>query len=310
MRRLRVSSQGLVGVLAFAAVAGCLATASAQTTLRWKFQPGQVFDQTITQEIKTTISVGGQTYPNTVTQIIEASSTVGRVDAQGTAEVTQQIKRIRMKLSGTIQGEIDSASDAAPQGVAAAVAPAVKAMAGAQFDMRMNTLGEILDVEVSSETLEALQKLPNAQQMGDLLGKDGLVNMIKKGAPAMPEQPVQRGSKWSNTMELAAPQFGKMVSLTTLTYLGPADVGGKPLEQIALDVTIKLDSPPPAGPSMSIKDQSAKGTLYFDNNAGHIDHSDLVQDVTMQLAVADKRFDQRIQTSVRMEFKPAGVAKP
>ena len=64
-------------------------------------------------------------------------------------------------------------------------------MAKAKFDMRMNTLGEILEVEVSQETLEGLKSLPNAQQMGSLFSKENLVGMIKQGAPAMPKQPVQ-----------------------------------------------------------------------------------------------------------------------
>ena len=68
--------------------------------------------------------------------------------------------------------------------------------------------------------------------MGNLFSKESLVNMIKQGAPAMPKQPVKPGAKWSSTLEVAVPQVGKMVSLTTLTYMGPAEGGGKPLEAL------------------------------------------------------------------------------
>ena len=91
--------------------------------------------------------------------------------------------------------------------------------------------------------------------------------MVKQGSPAMPKEPVQKGSKWSHTAETDMPQ-GKLVTLTTLTYIGPETVGGRQLERIDLAVTAKLGTAPGAA--------AAKGTLYFDNKAGRIDHLELV----------------------------------
>ena len=75
-------------------------TASAQTTLRWKFQKGQVLAQTITQDAKQTMMQGTTPVEITTTQTIDALWTVGDVDAQGNAQVSQEIKRMRIEHRG------------------------------------------------------------------------------------------------------------------------------------------------------------------------------------------------------------------
>jgi len=176
----------LSGAFVVAAILVCGTTARAQTTLRWKFQPGQVLEQTIKQDMKSTVTARGQSFPNTATQVIDAIWSVGKVDSQGVAQVTQEVKRIRMTVGGAQTAEFDSASTAEPQGRMAAMAPAIKAFAKAKFEMQMNPLGQILAVQLSQDTLEGLKALSNTPGISGLFNQETLVNMTKQGAPAMP----------------------------------------------------------------------------------------------------------------------------
>ncbi len=301
-----------------AALLLCAANASAQTTLRWKFKTGQVFEQTITQEIKTSVAVGEKNMEVAVSQVIDATFTIGNVDDKGVADVTQEMKRIRMKLTGMMNGELDSDSAEAPSGPVASLAPAIKSMAKAKFQMKMTPLGEIKEVELSKDAVEGLKSLPNAGQLSNMLSKEGLAEMVKKGAHPMPGGPVKVGDSWTTNMEVGVGAVGKMASQTKLTYAGPEKVGDKPLERINLEVTAKLEkaaakpaekAPAQAVPDVTITDQKSQGKLYFDNVAGCLDHSELTQDLTLQVAVAGQKFNQKTQTSTKLQFKPAAAAK-
>jgi hypothetical protein len=280
--------------------------ASAQTTLRWKFQPGQTLQQTITQDTKTSITVAEQVIETTVNQVIDATWNVGQVDAEGNAQVTQEIKRIRMKLGGMMNLEIDSASEVPAQGIGAMLGPAIQAMAKAKFQMKMTPRGEILEVEVSQEALDGLKSLPGGGQIANMITKDSLINMIKQGTPSMPAGAVRAGDSWNSSTEMAAPQIGTMISDTKLTYGGPEVVDGRPLERIDLEMTLKLAPPKEAAAvAITIKDQQAAGKLYFDNQTGRLDHSELVQNMTMQVTAGGQRFEQKIQTTMHVQLVPA-----
>jgi hypothetical protein len=91
-----------------------------------------------------------------------------------------------------------------------------------------------------------------------------------------------------------------------LTYAGPEEVEGKPLQRINIGVRAKI-VPKEAGGAMqiAIKDQKAEGALYFDAAAGRLSHSLLVQDMTLQIKTGDRTIDQRIEQAVKMRITPA-----
>src|SRR6188474_1135497 len=73
-------------------------SASAQTQLRWKLAPGQVFNHNLSQESTLSANVGGQTIDSKSTLTVENVWTVNKVDSEGIADVTQAISRVRMKM--------------------------------------------------------------------------------------------------------------------------------------------------------------------------------------------------------------------
>ncbi len=294
-------------LFAVASLPWMTSSAQAQTKLRWQFQQGQVFHQAVQQDMKMMMNFGGQNIETTMNQTVDAVWKVGAVDQDGTAEITQEFTRIRMKMmaAGGIGFDFDSSKDEELTGVGAVLGPALKGLAKSRFTLKMTPQGELKDVEVSQETIDAFKALPGAGQMGGMFSKEGLVNMVKQGSHAFPEEAVQPGDQWTTKSEIDLPQVGTMNADTKLTYAGPEQVKGKQLERINLEVSTKLTPKEGAGTQVTLKDQKATGKIYFDNRAGWLAESTLVQNMTMQIAIGGNNVDQKINQTINVRLTPA-----
>ena len=185
------------------------------------------------------------------------------------------------------------------------LAPALQKLAKASFTITMTPQGEILDVKVGRETVEAVQSLPGAAQMGGMFSEEGLVKMMKQGSHSFPAEAVEKGSSWTTTAEAVLPQLGTMVSESKLTYAGPVQVGDKALEKIDLVVTTKLAAPADGGlANIKLKSQDATGTIYFDNAAGRLSHTELKQHMTMDVTFGGNNIEQVIEQTIKVRVKP------
>ena len=167
-------------------------------------------------------------FTNTATQIIDATWSVGQVDAQGVA-------------AGHAADEADSHDDRrsddrrdrlgvdrCPAGTGRHSAPAIKALAKARFDMRMNPLGA--DPGSRSVAGDAGRAEVATQRAAD--GQS-----VQQGEPGQHDQAgcsrrcrssrCRRGANGRTRRKRLLPQVGKLVSVTTMTYMGPEQVGGK-----------------------------------------------------------------------------------
>lgn len=287
-----------------------LSTSSfAQTTLRWKFTPGQKLNQVMEQDMKMAMKFGDQPFKTTIKQTIDGVWEVKSVDDQGNAEVVQQFQRIRMKLGGVagLGFDIDSDSDEAVEGIGGRLTPAIKAMAKSRFTVKMSPQGENKEVEVSPETVKAFKSLPGVGQAGNLFSKESLVTLVKQGSHTLPTDPVKKGDSWTTQTESPVPRLGKMVSDVTFTYAGPEQVDGKTLERIDLEIALKLapKEENAATPNITLKDQKSSGTLYFDNAAGRLSHSKIVQQMVLEVGVGDQSITQDITQNVTVRLQPA-----
>jgi hypothetical protein len=278
--------------------------AHGQTLLQWKFKAGDSYDQTMDQNMTMNVTVNNQPISTTVNQTMDIKWNVVEVDAEQNAVIEQKIDRIRMKINSPVglAIDIDSADEEAPQGAAAALAPSIKALAKAQFRVKMTPSGDILDVQISQEALDALKALPGAGQLGNLFSQEGLANMIKQGSQKLPQERIEKGKSWDTTAEIELPQIGKMQTKTTMTYAGSETVEGTPLERIQLDMDISLNGG--ENSSISLKDQDAKGTLFFDSAKGYLHHSTIQQNMVMQISVGGNSLDQEILQTLNVVMTP------
>jgi hypothetical protein len=277
---------------------------SAQTTLRWKFQKGQQLSQVIEQTMNMNAKAGDLDIETKMNQTIDAKWNVTAVNDQGIATIEQDFTRIRMKMDALGNGfEFDSDDPKELTGIGALVGPALKALASTQFTLTMSPAGKIDKVEVSDDAVKALKSIPGAGQLGAMFSKEGLVKMIKQGSHHFPDGALEKGDSWTIKSENELTQVGKMVVNSKLTYAGPEQVGGKQLERIDLEVTTEL--PKKGNDMITLKDQSATGTIYFDNSAGRISHSTLVQNMTMGITLAGQTIDQKIKQTIGVRVTEA-----
>ena len=294
-------------LLAVCLVLLVVSRSSAQTQLRWKFQQGQVLNQTFQQDMKIAMTIGAQNVNTAMKQTFDGVWHVGAVDDQGAAEVVQKFSRVRMTMKAPmgIGFEFDSDSEEPPTGIGVVLAPTLHAMAKAKFTMKMTPQGVIEDVQISQETLDALKTMPGAEQLGGAFTQDGLVNMVKQGSTQFLPEAIQKGRSWTNKLETKLPQVGKMEALSKLVYAGPETVDGQTLERIDVELTTKIVPQEDGTAKVSIKDQSAKGTIYFDNVAGRISHSSMIQQMTMSVVVAGNNIQQKIDQKISIRLTPA-----
>jgi len=139
-----------------------------------------------------------------------------------------------------------------------------------------------------------------------MFSEEALVSLVKQASHGFPTEAVNKGDTWKAKTESPIPQLGKMVSDVTLTYAGPEQVDGKTLERIDIEMTMKL-APKEAGdaPRITLKDQKSGGTLYFDNIAGRLSHSKIVQNMVMEIGFGGQNLTQDITQNATVRLTPA-----
>ena len=153
----------------------CLAPCGrAEEPIRWKFTVGEKLEYNITQDMNMAMNMGASGQMNSnAHQVMDMTWDVQGVNEQGEAVIEIKFDRIQMKVTGPMTADYDSSKDEPPTGMAATFAPLFKAMTKSAFEATMTSRGEIKDLKVPPDVLEALKSNPGAAQMGDLATPDG-----------------------------------------------------------------------------------------------------------------------------------------
>ncbi|MGE0756298.1 MAG: DUF6263 family protein [Pirellulaceae bacterium] len=277
--------------------------AEAQTLLRWKFKSGDVFRLTMIQETTTTMQFGAQPVDTNLVLTVDSVWTVGKVDPQAGAEITQTVPRMRMKMASPLIGGSDVDTDS-PGESANPMAKALKQFTTARFSFQMSPAGEISNIKVTDA---AGKPMAAEGPVGQILGKDGIANMVKQTTFALPKQAVRLGETWQQSLNIEVPMLGTMKADTTLTYQGPAQAEGKMLQAIGTETTTSIAQNAGGNrlPQLNITEQSDKGTMYFDNQAGRFSHAESTQNMKLQLMVAGQTVEQTVKTVRKAQLAPA-----
>jgi hypothetical protein len=298
--RLNSKLGGVVLAVVFVWASSFAATnATAQEPLRWKLETGQKLNYNMVQDMKIGVAGGPAGDQNmTVHQVMNMIWNVVDAKEDG-ALIRQKFERVQTKMMmpplGTI--EYDSASDQAPVGLAAMLAPVYKALTEAEFELTMTPRGEIKDVKIPEKFLEALKNSPNAAALGDLATPEGFKKMMSQSALVLPENAPQAGEVSTTKSELNAPFGGKQIVETTYRYDGTKDIDG--VEVAVFQPTMKMayqgDNQP------KIKDQESSGEILFNVDAGRMHSSKLDQKMTLEQAAGmQMTIDQSITVDVKL----------
>jgi hypothetical protein len=174
-------------------------------------------------------------------------------------------------------------------------APMFKALSQAEFELTMTPRGEIKDVKVPEEVINALKSSPGAMAMGDLATPEGFKKMISNGALVLPENAPQPGEQWSTKIELTMPGSGKQIVETTYRFEGMKEVDGTQFAVFKPNLKMTFEG----NPQMTVKDQESSGEILFNVEAGRLHSSALNQKLTMtQAGGVEAKIDQTIKVAV------------
>jgi hypothetical protein len=277
--------------------------ARADGPIRWKFAVGEKFGYNMVQDMDMSMNMGanGQVNSN-VHQVMDMTWDVQGVNDQGEAVIQESFDRVQMKMTGPMAVDYDSAKDAPATGLAAQFAPMFKAMTKSPFEVTMTARGEIKDVKVPQEVLDALKTSAGATQMGDLATPEGFQKMIMQGSFTLPEKAPEKGEHWSTNVSLNNPVGGKQTVETAYTYDGTKDVNGATMAVFRPEITMTFEGTPQM--KMTVKDQKSDGELLFNVKEGRLDSMQLKHDVTMEVNVANQNLQQQINQNIQLKLTP------
>ena len=237
-----------------------------------------------------------------VHQVMDMTWDVQGVNEQGDAVIVQKFDRVQMKMTGPMAVDYDTAKDEPPTGMAAAFAPLYKAMTKGDFEVTMTARGEIKDVKVPQEVLDALKNSPGAAQMGDLAKPDGFQKMIMQNAFVLPENAPTKGDHWSTTATVTNPVAGQQTVETSYTFVDMKDIDGQQFAVFQPNIKMSFgpagDAAKPAADSKDAKAGDAKG----DGDAKANEKSDAKSEAkpaaspnpAMQMKVKDQKSDGEV----------------
>ena len=239
----------------------CVTSSRGQDTGKVQFrlglEKGQSFSsKTLTQQLITQTIAG---------QAIEADTAVGttyKFEVQGIAAdgaATLKVTVEGMSMSLDVPGLKVDYDSTNPQDPVPSQARAAAAMVGKSFIMKMNSLGEVVQVEGVESILEAvLAEAGDAtiqKQVEKQFGGNAMVATMQGMLAPYPDKPVVIGESWSKTTNVAR-GFPMQID-STYTLKERADG----MATLAVESTIKSDPRPVGtGPARATVEISGKRT--------------------------------------------------
>jgi hypothetical protein len=308
---MRLSERMSVSVAVLVAAMLAPSFLAAEEPLRWKFENGEKLDYNMVQDMTMAMEGGPVGKMETkMRQQMDMTWNVQKVNADGSAEIRQTFDRVQMTMT-TPGGEINYDSDSveAPAGMAAMIAPMYKAMTEAEFIITMSDRGQVTDVKIPDEVIEALKNSPGAAMMGDLATSEGFKKMIAQGSLVLPEDSPEKGESWTSKVEMENPMAGKQTVETTYRYEDTKEMDGATYAVIRPEVTMSIASAPQQNVQMKVTEQTSEGEVLFNVDEGRLHTSKLKQNVTLDVAVGGQSMKQKIDQTVDVTVKPADEAE-
>jgi hypothetical protein len=299
-------------VLLLALIAQLPTAARCEQPLRWKFVKGATNDYQLRQNmIMKMITPDGKEEPTVMNQTIDMQWVVDEVRPDGSALVSQHVRRMQMTMTGQggVNSTFDTDSKTPPQGFAAMVAPLLQAMTKGAFQTTMTARGEITDVKVPEEIMTAIKSSPGAAMMGDMASPEGFKKMLSQASLVLPET-LAKGQEWTTEMEVKNPAFGVQRVKTTYRYEGSEEKDGQVLEVFTPTMSMSFDNKAAAGlASVEVTGQQSTGKVVFNRTLGRMESTDIKQGLDMVVSVAGQKITQKLDQTMEYGIAPKKSAE-
>lgn len=290
----------LLGLLVAMAL-GTADEARAEKKLRWKFTPGQKLALELGQRLETDTSFSNKPVKLVVDVTLRMTWLVDSVEDDGSAQITQSIDSVVMKMSAPPAAivEFDSTSSKKNTGDAKEIAALVAPFLGAKFMTRFSNRGEVLNVTLPDETT-AIFAAADPSSGQSFFSKERIRQMLRLSAAVMPDQEIKSGAKWEEVAQVDSP-LGKLKQVTTYTYDGEEDREGVALDKIQLAGQLELPPSTSAG-GITLKEQSLSGVVYFNNNLGRVSETQVLQKLKTETKVRENLVAATMVSTLKAVF--------
>jgi len=306
---MTVRNAGLtLTVLAVSAVSA----AGADVKLRWKFRKDKPYHYVLTQGMEMSMKLPNNNINTKMSQISEITWNVKAVKPDGSAEMTQIVDRMQLKVDGPAgKFEFDSnqKADATQAGPLAAVNKMMEGIVGTPIDMVMSARGEVISVKVPDKVMEAMKTAgPGGQAFAGAFSEKGMKQLFEQSSMLLPEKAVSPGTTWVQKRSVETAGLGNMDIDTTYTDKGEAP--GKPdLRKIDGAVTMQFRQPENAQVSVRVTSQDNAAKFFFNTTSGHLSRSEVQQKMQMEISTQGQSFTQDLTQTVSMTLSGESAAK-
>lgn len=296
----------LACVVALASTLAVPAVAIAGKRLQMRYTAGETWQATCETVVEAGATIDGKEHSTYERQILDAALTTRETLADGGAEVSLRFERCRVESSGRSgqSFQFDSAKSGEKSQRSQELAAAFARLQPAEVLLTYDARGQIVET-VAQKTLAGLvQAAPRlAGRLTRMLSEEAIRQALG-GSAALPESAVAVGDTWTTTTDRTAPLLGRQRVTFEFTYLGTADLQGRPREKIGVTMQAELRSPQNLPLRLEVVKRHSGGTLWFDATAGKIADTEWTEDLTLNVAAENKRWEQQVQTTQRVTLRP------
>jgi len=274
--------------------------------LRWRLAAGTQWQVQLAQTSRTETTIRERVTAVAIETGLELEWQVERVEADGTAQLTQTFTRLWLR-SASPDGqtlEYDSRSPSAPAAETRTLAAAVQTLLRLRTSLSLSDRGEILAVQRPAETDSLLGDLPAAAGWKTLLTRDGMQRTLHQALGRLPEEPVATGSTWTVVRQQDSP-LGPLSATDTYCYDGPTAVRGLALQRIRVATHWNRPAVAAATPAPErVERQQLDGEYWFDAAAGFLAQSRMTQTLVSEVPYGDGQIQVKTLSTLSAVLQP------
>jgi hypothetical protein len=288
----------------------CVATgASAQVTLKSKFEEGVQFKAQETQKVDQVLKLNGIAIPTKVDMTFVASTSYGKRDAEGNLPVATKFESVKadMSLPGGLSLKFDSAGPDKKESN-----PQLQQV----IDQLRGLIGLVVTHKISRDNKKVVsveRSKPDAQ-----VDPEDLKEQYQQSLDLIPKEPLKPGDTWERAFKQDLGQGQVFTFQRKFEYVGQVAEfdtvpGSRKLDKItATDTGVDYSMRPNAGMGLTVKKsdlkvESSKHTYLFDREAGRLvdTQSDIHVTGSLSLSINNMALDGDLD--LKMNSREQGV---
>ena len=252
--------------------AGVASQTVAAERLRWQLKPADRLQLEWSQRSETESMVGDKPLRLVVDSQLDLAWSVTSVGADGTATITQSIRRlkVRVDLPPADPLEFDSEAEGKPTGDEKALADSLRPLIGPAWTLELGSRGDLRQVTATPELTAAFAQAGVNGRLKQWFSTTANGGFLKSLFVELPQEVVEPGASWESTNETKSSQGPATVRMN-YKLRGQETRDDRPLQVIDVVGQLKLGEPAAAaGARRTLKSQKIDGELAFDNQVGRL----------------------------------------